>query len=163
MSTPARRWGYVVVVAGLVVAWIMWAVVGVYSVDESGLLPLLPDLPAGSPDAVVVAGGAFAGVMVTPAKPSAGAFAVAAIIGACLVIALVVSHRRRAIVPFLATVLASVALVVTVDAVRPTHNPLLVARPLPLTAMVLASLVAFVTACVLLVDALRRRRSVAEG
>ena len=159
MSALARRWGYVVVAAGLVVTWIMWAVVGVHSVDEQ---PVLPELPAGSPDGVS-GSGAFAGVIVTPVEPSTGALAAAAIIGACLVIAMVVLHRRRATTPFIATMLATVALVVTGDAVRQTRDPLLVARPFPLTVMVVASLIAFAAACVLLVDALRGRPPRVEG
>ena len=153
MSALSRRWGYVVVAAGLVVTWIMWAVVGVYNVDEQAALP---DQPAGSPDGVS-GSGAFVGVIVTPVEPSTEALAAAAIIGACLVIAMVVLRRRRATTPFIATLLATVALVVTVDAVWQTRDPLLVARPLPLTVLVMASLIAFAVAFVLLVDAVRRR------
>lgn len=148
-----------VVAAGLAVAWIMWAAVGVHSVDEQ---PVLPELPAGSPDGVS-GSGAFGGVIVTPGEPSTGALAAAAIIGACLVIAMVVVRRRRATTPFIATLLATVALVVAGDAVRQTRDPWLVARPLPLTVMVGASLVAFAAACVLLVDALRGRPPRVEG
>jgi hypothetical protein len=76
---------------------------------------------------------------------------------------MVVLHRRRATTPFIATMLATVALVVTGDAVRQTRDPLLVARPIPLTVMVVASLIAFAAACVLLVDALRGRPPRVEG
>ncbi|HRC08962.1 MAG TPA: hypothetical protein PLV41_12195 [Miltoncostaeales bacterium] len=166
MSALARRWGYVVVAAGLGVAWIMWAAVGVHSVDEDALMSSVADfedLP-GMVDEGAVGTGAFGGVISTSYGYWVSNGAVAAtILVACVLIAFVTIVRRRAIVPLILAVVATLGLVLVVDAVQQTRDPVLVARPLPLTVMVVASLVAFAAACVLLVDALRGRPPRTEG
>lgn len=166
MSTLARRWGYVVVVAGLVVAWIMWGAVGVYIIDEDAFLATVAefeDLP-GMIDEGAVGTGAFGGVITTSYGYGASTGAVvAASIVACLLIVLGAMFRRRAIIPLVLTMAASAVLVFVVDAVLQTHDdPLLVARPLPLAVLAVASLIAFVAACVLLIDACRRRPPAVE-